>query len=199
MDKLPVGIKFLHLLDQTVDINQIRSIPRTLKNLETLDLQFIGDWNGSSFGMSNEILTELVQMRKLACFFLEEIRTMAFHYTRAEPDILSDINLIPKLCSQILINYGCVAVGILIAEKLPTSDFMPEWRGRVDRYFENGNNNFTWEGHYGLHNPYPEEIMRLIEFEDEEGEEEYCEDEEEDSDQYAGPNAIDNAFHDENN
>jgi len=191
LDKLPIGIKSLHILDQTADTTQIKSIPRRLKNLETLELQFLGSWDGNSFGMTADTVAEIVQLRKLNCLFLEEIRTLDFHYIRHERDILSEINLIPKECSQILINYGCVVVGVLIAEKLPSADYMPEWRARVESYFEYENRALTWNVYYRPHNEeLRPDILALLEDDEEEEEEE---------DQYESDNeANDNVANDEN-
>lgn len=134
---LPTSLKSLHILDQTVEAAQIKSIPQRLKKLEILDLQFLGTWDGKSFGMCTETVSEILHLRSLKCLFLEEIRTIEAYIAHSLNSSLSEINLIPAECSQIIKSYGCVVCGILIAEKLPCADFMSEWQPRVSCYLEN--------------------------------------------------------------
>ncbi|CAL8131456.1 unnamed protein product [Orchesella dallaii] len=135
LDKLPVSIKHLHILDQTAETSQIKTIPLRLKNLETLELQFLGSWNGKSFGLTTGMISEIFQLRKLDCLFLEEIVSIdAYMLNSPLQQLISEVNLIPMECSQIIKGFGCVMYGILVAEKLPSPDFMPKWQERVTCY-----------------------------------------------------------------
>lgn len=135
LDKLPINLKSLHILDQTTDASKIQSIPQRLKRLETLDLQFIGCWNGRDFGLTERTILEIVQLRKLNNLFLEEIRKTEKLNSRAL-GIIAEINLIPEECSQFISRVGCILSGVLVAEKLPCPDFLPDWQARVSSYFE---------------------------------------------------------------
>ncbi|ODN01325.1 hypothetical protein Ocin01_05347 [Orchesella cincta] len=135
LDKLPVSLKHLHILDQTAETSQIKTIPLRLKNLETLELQFLGSWNGKSFGLTTGMISEILQLRKLNCLFLEEIVAIdAYMFNSPLQQLISEVNLIPMECSQIIKSFGCVMYGILVAEKLPSPDFMPKWEERVTCY-----------------------------------------------------------------
>lgn len=169
LNTLPVGITHLHILDQTVEAVQIQTIPQRLKQLEVLDLQFLGSWNGKSFGMSTETVKDILHLRNLKCLFLEEIRTLDAYMEDTLENALSRINLIPIQYSQLMKSVGCIINGILVAERLPDSNFMPEWKSRVACYFDNVVSHFGEFDNY----EFPQE-------EEEEEEELYEEDEEED-------------------
>lgn len=180
LNSLPINIRYLHILDQTVEAAQIQTIPQRLKKLEVLDLQFLGSWNGRSFGMSAETVKDILHLRNLKCLFLEEIRTLDAYMQDTLENALSGINLIPIQYSQLIKSVGCLINGILVAERLPDSNFMPKWKSRVARYFHNCTSYSEEVENYEFPQEADEELHWLYdEDEDEEEEEDLYNEEEE--------------------